>query len=280
MQNEDDNISYCRDMVRTGDSDRYLLSLFSPQPKQRELWALYAFNLELAKIRELVSEPMLGEIRLQWWLEVLDEISEGTVREQPVIQELALLWQYPQTPVLLKALLNSRQADFQDNGVTSFDELSTYASGVGGTLYEAAALVQCGQLSEDAKKVAHYLGASWAMLGLVRALPYYWQKGKGPVTGEMSAGMLSPKAGDAFQLLSPTIHKMMDYVEIYKEKALFLRPKLNSKEKKLLLKSTLINIYQKSLTEVANNPFETIKTEPSDLKKLSRLTWANISGRY
>ena len=57
--------AYCQNQVRQHDRDRYLTALFAPPARRPGLFALYAFNLEVAKVREAVSEPMLGHIRLQ-----------------------------------------------------------------------------------------------------------------------------------------------------------------------------------------------------------------------
>jgi NADH dehydrogenase [ubiquinone] 1 alpha subcomplex assembly factor 6 len=61
-------------MVRRHDRDRFLTTLFAPAAERQALLALYAFNHEVAKTREVVSEPMLGRIRLQWWRDSLDQI--------------------------------------------------------------------------------------------------------------------------------------------------------------------------------------------------------------
>src|SRR3954452_21516502 len=66
-----DSFDHCEELVRTGDKNRFLATLFAPQKYRRALYALYAFNLEVARTRELAREPMPGEIRLQWWRDVL-----------------------------------------------------------------------------------------------------------------------------------------------------------------------------------------------------------------
>src|SRR6185312_10902836 len=58
-------------VVREGDRDRYLSVLFAPEAKRPALLALYAFNVEIARVRDLVHEPLPGEIRLQWWCDAI-----------------------------------------------------------------------------------------------------------------------------------------------------------------------------------------------------------------
>src|SRR5438105_5285090 len=78
------------DLLRRHDRDRYLCTLFAPADRRAALIALYAFNYEIAKTRDVVSEPLLGQTRLQWWREALDAVySGGPVREHEVMTPLA-----------------------------------------------------------------------------------------------------------------------------------------------------------------------------------------------
>src|SRR5689334_8352843 len=83
------SLSYCGDIVRTYDHDRYLCALFAPEAVRESWFALFAFNHELAAIPESVSEEMLGFIRFAWWREALDEIYlHKTPRSHPVVHAL------------------------------------------------------------------------------------------------------------------------------------------------------------------------------------------------
>src|ERR1043166_4567225 len=66
-----DGFAYCEKLVRAGDKDRWLPALFAHADRRAPVHALHAFNLEVARVRELAREPMAGEIRLQWWREVI-----------------------------------------------------------------------------------------------------------------------------------------------------------------------------------------------------------------
>src|SRR5262245_37465598 len=66
-----DDFDYCETLVRESDKDRFVATLFAPAGRRRALYALYAFNVELARVREAAREPMPGEMRLQWWRDVL-----------------------------------------------------------------------------------------------------------------------------------------------------------------------------------------------------------------
>src|SRR5690242_2632223 len=80
--------AHCENLVRAGDKDRWLASLFAPADRRPPLHALYAFNLEVARVRELAREPMAGEIRLQWWREVIAGTRPGEAAAHPVAAAL------------------------------------------------------------------------------------------------------------------------------------------------------------------------------------------------
>ena len=81
-------LPHCETLVREGDRDRYFATLFAPADKRPFLFALYAFSLESARVRESVSDPMPGEIRLQWWRDALQGEARGNVRANPVAAAL------------------------------------------------------------------------------------------------------------------------------------------------------------------------------------------------
>ncbi len=84
----EDAFRHCEDLVRIHDKDRYLASLFAPADLRRYLFALYAFDLEIARIKYLVSEPIAGSIRLQWWQEALVGLRPGEAAAHPVMSAL------------------------------------------------------------------------------------------------------------------------------------------------------------------------------------------------
>ena len=156
------------DGLREDDHDRFLLSLMAPSPTDRHLVALYAFNSELAKTRAIVSEPMLGEIRLQWWRETVEGIYAGTVREHDVSQALAACIEaHNLDREALLALIDARGTDIAATPMATMDDLIHYAAATGGLLEECAA-----RITGEDQTIAHQAGIAWALVGLCRALPY------------------------------------------------------------------------------------------------------------
>ena len=79
---------HCADLVRVQDKDRFLTSLFAPSDQRLFLCALYAFDIETARVRELVHEPMAGNIRLQWWHEAMAGLRPSEADAHPVLTAL------------------------------------------------------------------------------------------------------------------------------------------------------------------------------------------------
>src|SRR6476619_8271930 len=83
-----DSAGFCADLVRTHDFVRYASTLFVPAEQRRGLLAIYAFNAEISRVREQVSQPLPGEIRLQWWTDMLSGHVHCSAEGNPVAAEL------------------------------------------------------------------------------------------------------------------------------------------------------------------------------------------------
>jgi NADH dehydrogenase [ubiquinone] 1 alpha subcomplex assembly factor 6 len=168
-----DSAAYCLEQVRRYDRERYLCALFAPEPARSRLIALYAFNLEVSKVRETVSEALLGQIRLHWWREALAEFDRGVVRAHPIAQAFsAALREAPVRPALLERLLTARELDLDDTPPPTLAALEDYAAGTSASLQQAA-LDMMGATNEASDRAAAAVGTAWALIGLLRALPFH-----------------------------------------------------------------------------------------------------------
>lgn len=169
---------YCRAAVRRGDRDRYLAALFAPGDRRDDLLVLAAFNLEIARAREQVREPMLGLIRLQWWRETLDPIfAGGTVRKHPVAEALAdTIERYglPREP--FDRMIAARESDMEPIPNRDSAALETYARETSAPLFLLMAIVLMGASDAAAAERMAALtdaGTGYALTGLLRALPFH-----------------------------------------------------------------------------------------------------------
>lgn len=164
--------------LRAHDHDRYLTTLFAPAERREGLLALYAFNLEIAKTAELVTETMIGRIRLQWWYDGLEEIYAGRGRAHYVLSPLARLvgkTGLPQAP--FQRLIAAREFDLERQPPSSMMELGSYLDGTSSALVELA-LATLGEEGDQARHIATHVGQAYGLIGLVRAIPSHAAQGR------------------------------------------------------------------------------------------------------
>jgi 15-cis-phytoene synthase len=166
-----DASSYCAELVRAADRDRYLATLFAPAEHRGALYALYAFNSEVARVREVAREPLPGEIRLQWWSDVLRGERGGEAAANPVAAALlASIERYHLPPSQLIELVEAHQFDLYDEPLATLDELETYASKTSSVLFSFASRIVSGT---EAEAVAEPGGRAYTIAGLMRTLPLH-----------------------------------------------------------------------------------------------------------
>lgn len=166
-------LSYSGNLVRTSDNDRYLCSLFASAEQREGLFALYAFNSEVARIPEIVSDPMLGLIRLQWWREAIDSLYGSTPRQHEVITALHnLLAHRPLSHALFEKIITAREMDLDEAPPATLSALVSYAEDTSASLLQLALEVL--DISDDtAREAAHHLGIAWALIGYIRAFRFH-----------------------------------------------------------------------------------------------------------
>ncbi len=172
------HLSYCARQVRRLDNDRFLCALFAPADRRWALFALYAFNLEVARIREAVSEPLAGRIRLQWWRDAVAGVYAGTPPHHQVVVPLAeAIRRFGLDRAPFERLLDARAFDLEDRAPADLEALVAYAEGTSATL-TALSLDILGAGDEAAREAGRHVGIAWALTGLVRAVPFHARAGR------------------------------------------------------------------------------------------------------
>lgn len=168
-----DHLQYCVELVREGDRDRYLTLLFAPEAARGHLAALAAFNLELARTRDQVSESLLGLIRLQWWREAVEEIrGGGRVREHQVAQALAAATRaHGLDTARMLAMVEARESELESTEPPSAAVFLDRADATAGNLLHLSLQVlglDAG--SADLSAAATRIGRAYAASGLARSV--------------------------------------------------------------------------------------------------------------
>ncbi|WP_370320697.1 phytoene/squalene synthase family protein [Oricola sp.] len=167
-----DAFRHCMDLLRTGDREFYLAVLFAPEDKRPALAALHAFNLETARIRDLVSEPMPGEIRLQWWREVVEGSRDGEARQNPVAGELiAAIEAFNLSRAALTNLLDARVFDLYDDPMPDRVTLEGYLGETVSALFQMSAQVLADGADPHTADAAGHGGVAHGIVSILRRMP-------------------------------------------------------------------------------------------------------------
>jgi len=171
-----DAFAHCAELVRAADRDRYVATLFAPADRRDGLFALYAFNAEIARVRDVAREPMPGEIRLQWWREVIEGERSGEAAANPVAAALLVTIQrYNLAVQLLGTLIEARRFDLYDEPMARLSDLEIYARETGSAVFALATQILAGASPPSAAGSA---GIAYAITGVLRAFPLHAQRGQ------------------------------------------------------------------------------------------------------
>jgi phytoene synthase len=132
----------CATRVREADKDRFLATLFAPEPYRGALFALYAFDAEISEVRDRITSPLPGEVRLQWWRDVLTGTEPGDAAANPIAlasREAVRRFSLP-VPALLD-LIDARTFDLYDDPMESLAALEAYAAATSAAMIKLAARV-------------------------------------------------------------------------------------------------------------------------------------------
>ncbi len=183
-----DNAAICLQSLKDTDTDRYLASLLSPPEKRRALVALYAYNAELARVRDSVHEPLPGEVRLQYWRDLLEGTEHGSTQANPLAAELQVAIRDYRLPVPpLTAMSEARIFDLYDDPMESVTAFEGYAGETASTLIQMASLVLDADAAAGAADIAGHAGVAQAIAGALLLLPTHRTRGQVYVPGEILA---------------------------------------------------------------------------------------------
>ncbi|WFU20991.1 phytoene/squalene synthase family protein [Bradyrhizobium sp. CB1717] len=166
-----DSAAFCADLVRSHDFPRYAATLFAPAAERRALLALYAFNVEIVRVRDQVSQPLPGEIRLQWWTDMLSGHVHGSAEGNPVAAELLRAIRDFDLPVEpLSLLADEHQFDLYNDPMPTMAALEGYLAATSSALLMLAARIM-GAPSDVAEHLARHAGLAQGIVQIIANLP-------------------------------------------------------------------------------------------------------------
>lgn len=219
----------CAAIARRHDRERYLACLFAPPGRRDALLAVLAANHEIAKTAEVVSDPTIGRIRLQWWHETFDGIEAGQPRVHEVAMPLAqAVFRHGLRLDCLRTVVDAREADLDSEPPATLEALEAYARATAGELHAALA----GILRTDPAAAAA-AGTAWGLLGLMRAAPALIAAGRAPFPAALlqQAGLTTEYIRDSISsvslnsLVSPVMQVANRCLRSARESAAFREPR-------------------------------------------------------
>ncbi len=261
-----DIASYCAQLLRRQDPDRYLTALFAPTDRREDLFALYAFNLEVARAREAVSEPFMGLIRLQWWRDAIGEIYQGRIRAHEVVRPLArAIATQGLDRALFERLIAARERDLDTEPPPDLSSLVDYARGSSSTLVELA-LEILGRPSSAVREAGEAIGIAWALTGLLRAIPFHASRRRLYVPADLMAEAgLTP--GQIFErgsspALSQIVRALAGEAGTWLSRSRQLAGRVPRRFQPAMLPATLAAGYLRRLAAAGYDPFDRRVQQP------------------
>lgn len=260
--------------VRVHDPDRFYSALFAPAVRREALFALLAFNHEIARTREQVSEPRVGEIRLSWWHELLDEVEHGDARAHPAAQALAVAHRgHPFRLAHLHALIDARGFDLENEPMRDLAALEAYAKATGGGLHRAMA--ETLDAGEEGALAAEMAGTAWALTGILRALPIQAARGQSYLPGDRLALHRVPadwtSAPPAGESLAAVVAEVATLADSFRNRAHLMRAGAAAPA---VLPIALVPAYLHRVTRAGGDPLRA-RTNMGTREKLARLALAS-----
>lgn len=213
-----------RDAARTLDRGRYLSALFAPAQARPALFALAAFGGETARVRDIVREPMLGEIRLQWWHDGLSVGPDAAVSGNPVldgVRAAAFRWHLPLAALV--STVEARRLELYDDPFATLGELEGYAGETDGTLTQLSAIVLAEGQDPATGTLAGHAGVAETLVRVIADMPVLAARGRcllpldvverhGAEVADVLAGRATPALAAAHAELATTARSHLDAV--------------------------------------------------------------------
>ena len=268
-------IAFCAADLRRYDPDRYFTSLLAGGEEYHALVPLYAFNLEIARIREIVSEPMLGQIRLQWWRDAIGEIYAGTPRNHPVVTALtSVIERFKPTRSRFEAMLDGRELDLEEQPPATMRDLTVYARATSGEL-SCLALEILGARDDDSMKVGNDAGVAWALTGLIKAVPFHAAQGRSFMPGVTGQKIQqNPNADAIIQVVEQIAAVAFGADTDFRETARAV-PK---KARTAILHNVLVQPELRLMEKARFDPFASKQLTPAGRRL--RMIWSSMTGRF
>lgn len=186
----DDAYAACLTALRETDFDRYLACLLVPEDKRGPLAALYAFSAELARVRDLIREPLPGEVRLQYWRDLVEGQPHGDIDANPLASGIVHAIAEHRLPrAALAAMTEARIFDLYDDPMPDRATFEGYAGETASALIQLGALILDPDNARAAAEAAGHAGIAQLVAGCLLLLPIHRRRHQVYVPGDILAAV-------------------------------------------------------------------------------------------
>lgn len=238
-----------------------------PPETRTALWALYAFNYEIARTREVVTETQLGLIRLQWWRDAVAAIYEGKESAgNPVIADLAKVIRDHDLPKdEFDQLVYAREFDLEDRQPSTIEGMVKYAELTSVPLMRLALCV-CQNPSRVPAQGHEAVAMAYALTGLLRAIPAHLRQRRCYLPQDMTPPVEELYEGQGLDRMTEVVRAVAEEAEV-----LLNMPGKNT-SRLIRAHQVLARIYLKQIKSLGYNVFNPRMTIPPFLRE-ARVWW-------
>lgn len=160
-------------MLKAADFARYMSVLFAPEAHRNALCALHLYTIELARVPQLVREPMAGEIRLQWWQEVLNGQRDGEAEANPISKALLeAIAHYGLPRAALATMAEARIFDLYNDPMPDLKSFEGYCGEIYAVPYQIAVMILANEGANSTSELSGHAGMVSGIAGVLRRLPH------------------------------------------------------------------------------------------------------------
>lgn len=275
---QESNLQYCIELVRKFDHENFLCTLLLPNDYQNPSFVIRAFNIEVAKVQDNVSDVSLGLARLQFWDDAIDKLYTDKVPAHPVVQEINKIEKLSKRN--LRRLVSSRLSLIKNKRFLTIEELEAHSENVASCIFYLQ--LQVAGISDlQADHALSHIGKAQGIINVLRSVPYVPRSSPLPVnilaSHKVSQEMLIRQ--DTSKETRDAIFQIASSAKIHLDKARSLKSKLPSSVFPLCLPSLPVHCYLERLRRVDFNLFHPQLKLTDGLLPL-KLWWARFRKTY
>jgi 15-cis-phytoene synthase len=254
-----DAAAFCADLVRSHDFERYASTLFVSPDERRALLALYAFNVEIFRVRDQVTQPLPGEVRLQWWSDMLAGDGHGGVEGNPVASELLLAIRHFQLPIEpLTRLIDEHQFDLYNDPMPTLAALEGYVTDTSSALFALAAQIAAAP-SADIEHLARHAGLAQGFARVITTLPRDAARGQSFVPVQLLArqgvGVEEIFAGKETPAVRAAVDQLIGEARNHLDTAFGLLPHIAPEARPMFLPLAVVKRDLEQMARADSDPF-------------------------